>query len=520
MLDELTIRKFGGIESCDISFSPGLNVIVGETGAGKSLLLGAVEFLKGKKLNFQSEGTAVEAVFSVDGEEVFVRREIRDGRSRFFLNGIRVPQSVIAEKLSFISYQSQHSSLLVLKPSKQIEILDSFAGVESLLEEYFNVYSSYKELLSKLDKMKKELSERERLIDILRFQVEEIESVNPEEGEEEELLRLMDIISKSEKIKLFKEFSLSELYGEGGALAKIGNVISELENLDVDSDLVETLNDIYYRLEDVVRQIEEKFRITEEEFNLEELEDRLFKIRKIKNKYGPTLEDVKAFYEETKRRLEVLENMDFEIEKLQSEFERVKDKLEKASKRLSKERKKAALEFESRIRENLKDLGLKSAVFKVVVSQTDNFSRKGRDRVEFLFTGNPSLEPVPIANSISGGELSRLLLSILSESGKDKSVMVFDEIDSGMSGKILSKVAEKLKRISENLQVIAVTHSPQVASLGDKVLKVKKEDEGTVSVKEIEGDELKKEIAIMISGEITDGSLSAADELLRRKEEI
>ena len=520
MLEELSIKNFLGIEDVDITLSPGLNVIVGETGAGKSLLLGAIEFLRGKRFEVLSGNTVVEAVFSLEGEEIFVRREIKEGRSKFFLNGIRVPQTAVVEKLSFISYQSQHSSLSVFKPLKQMEILDRFANNDSLIKRYSDVYSRYKDISSRLNSLKKDMAERERLVDILSFQIKEIESVNPKEGEEEELLRLIDIISKSERIKSFRELSISELYGDGGALERIGKVILELEGLGVDNDLVEKLNDIYYRLEDVVKYIEEKFKPLNEDFSIDALEDRLFKIRKIKSKYGPTIEDVRNFLQSAKEKLELIENMDFEVEKLQKEFEEVKAELEKASRGLSKRRREFAPKLERKIKENLKDLELQNCIFKVVVHQMEKFSKHGKDRVEFLFTGNPSLEPKPIASSISGGELSRLLLAILSESGKDKSVMVFDEIDAGMSGRVLSKVAEKLKGISKNIQVIAVTHSPKVASLGDKVFKVKKGEGGKITVGEIYGEELEREIAIMISGEITKGSLKAASDLIRRKEEI
>ena len=518
MLEELYVRNFGGIRECELLLSEGLNVIIGETGAGKSLLLGAIGFLGGGKMGFPVDGSAVEAVFNVDGEELSVRREVKDGRSRFFLNGMRVPQSAVSERLSFISYQSQHSSLSVLKPSKQLEIVDRFGGLEPLLSDYRKIYSDYRKLKSELEKVERELSDRERLIDVLRFQIEEIERVSPKEGEEEEIERLIDVISKAEKIKSFREFSVESRYGDGGALERIGKVISLLEELGMGDDILEDLNDVYYRLEDVVDRIRESFQVPEGDYDLESLEDRLFQIRRLKSKYGPTLSDVEKFCEDAKRRLELLENSDFEVERLRRELHRLEEELSALSGEIGRRRRTSALKLEKRILENLKELGLKGAKFRIDVKRVEGFSRDGSDRVEFLFTGNVSMEPKPLSDSISGGELSRLLLSILSESGKDKSLMVFDEIDAGMSGRILSKVADKLRCISKNVQVIAVSHSPNVASLADRVFKVEKSD-GNITVRQVPDEELNREIAIMIAGSETEGSLKAAEDLLRRRYE-
>ena len=234
MIEELRLSSFGSI-SAELLFSPGFNVVIGETGAGKSLLLSSIEFLKGGKSNVVREGCFVEAVFTAGEEEVFVRREIRGGRSRYFLNGMRVPQRLVEDRISpLITFQSQRQSIELLKPSYQLELLDAFSKVTPLLEEYRKLYELYRQKEEKIKELINEVSARDREIDILRFQIEEIESANIQPEEEEELLRLKGIVSKSERIREFKEFARVHLYeGDGSVLEKLGAVIRELERLEI-----------------------------------------------------------------------------------------------------------------------------------------------------------------------------------------------------------------------------------------------------------------------------------------------
>ncbi|MEO2068590.1 MAG: hypothetical protein ABGX27_03675 [Desulfurobacteriaceae bacterium] len=222
---------------------------------------------------------------------------------------------------------------------------------------------------------------------------------------------------------------------------------------------------------------------------------------------------------EAKKRLETLENLDFEIEKLKREKKILEKKLEKLALEISDRRKKGAEKLKEYLAFSFSQLGMDSARFEIEFSKLEDFSPTGIDSVLFLFSGNPKLPLSPLDKSISGGEFSRFLLSVLSLIGENKRTTIFDEIDTGMSGKVLSMVAKKLKEISKRLQVVAVSHSPQVVAVADKVFKVEKEKTGIVNVKEICKDEIEKEIAIMISGKVTEGSLSAAKDLLRAWEE-
>ena len=520
MIEELRLSSFGLI-SAELLFSPDFNVVIGETGAGKSLLLSSIGFLKGGKSNVVSDGCFVEAVFTVREEEIFVRREIRGGRSRYFLNGMRVPQRLIEERISpLITFQSQRQSIELLKPSYQLELLDAFSKAAPLLEEYLKLYEFYRQKEEKIKELINEVSARDREIDILRFQIEEIESANIQPGEEEELLRLKGIVSKSERIREFKAFARAHLYeGDGSVLEKLGAVIKELERLEIGEEILERLNSIYYEVEEVFSEIESSFDVPEEEISLEDIEDRLYEIEKVKRKYGNSYQEIQNFLKKAKERLEILENLDFEIERLQKEQEKLRKKLEKLALKISSLRKEGAEKLKNYLASSFSQLNMGSAKFEIKIERLPDFSPKGIDSVQFLFSGNPNLPLSPLSESISGGELSRFLLSVLSFSGTPETTMVFDEVDAGMSGKVLSRVAEKLKDISKRQQVIAVTHSPQVVAAADRVFKVEKNSKGEVVVKTLSDEEREKEIAIMIAGELTEGSLRAAEELLRKWEE-
>jgi len=517
MIEELRLENFAGI-SGEVFFSSGLNVIIGETGAGKSLLLSSINFLKGEKAPSFVENCFVEAVFSSE-EEVFVRREVKKGRSRCFLNGMRVPQKVLYETLSpLVVFQSQRQSIELLKPSYQLKVLDTLAGNELLLNEYQKLFKSYTEAVSSLEELEEKIRERDREVDILKFQIGEIKELNLRKGEEEELLKLRSILSQAEKIRELKALTKELLYeGEGSALERLSQVIASLKGLNGGEKLAERLENICYELEDICLDIDRSFQVPEEDISLDEIEERLYKIERIKKKYGSTYEEIMDFLKKAEEKVGLLENLDFEIEKKRKEVLYLKKQLGKVAKELSERRKRAAEELEQFLVLALKELGMEKARFKVEFSKAEpNFW--GMDRVEFLFSGNPRLPLTALSSSISGGELSRFLLAVLSKVSVSKATMVFDEIDAGMSGRILSLVALKLKNISKMQQVIAVTHSPQVVAAADKVFKVEKREEGTF-IKELQGSDLVEEIAIMISGSLTEKSLEAAEDLLKKWEE-
>ncbi len=520
MLEELRLHQFGAI-SGELLLSGGLNVIVGETGTGKSLLLSSINFLSGEKFPFVSDGTFVEAVFRKRDEELCVRREISGGRSRYFINGMRVPQQKVKEVVSpLFVFQSQRQGITLLKPSVQLELVDAFAKNGEFLSKFREIYSEYTSVLSELERLKEEERIRDREIDILRFQVEEIERVDLKPGEEEELRALKEKLERIDQIRELRSKSLCLLYEcEGSVLDRLSEVIREFERSSLFPEIADRLNSIYFEIESVVSEIEKKLEPPETELSLEEIEERLYQIERLKRKYGSDYNEIQEFLRSAREKLERLENLSFEFERVNRELERLKKELTEVGRELSERRREGAERLKEFLIKSFADLGLESARFEVVFEELPSPSPSGFERVSFLFSGNPKLPLSPLSESISGGELSRFLLSVLSFTDFPEITMVFDEIDAGMSGKILRKVAGKLREISRRQQVLAVSHSPQVVAAADKVFKLEKDSEGSVNVRELEGEELLRELSVMVSGEVTESGIKTALELIKSWEE-
>lgn len=520
MLEELRLHNFGAI-SGELLLSPGFNVIIGETGTGKSLLLSSINFLLGHRLPFVSDGTFVEAVFCLNGEEMCVRREVSGGRSRYFLNGMRVPQQRVKEVVSpFLIFQSQRQGITLLKPSVQLQLLDTFSENGELLSKYRQVYSEYTEALSNLEKLREEERLRDREIDILRFQIEEIERVNLQPGEEEELRKLKEKVEKADQIRELRSKALCLLYEcDGSVLDGISQVVREFERSSLYPEILDRLNSLYFELESVVSEIEREVEPPETEFSLEEIENRLYQIERLKRKYGSDYDEINSFLKSAKEKLERLENITFELEQSEKKVKELESRLYSLGGELSNSRREGAERLKRYLKESFSELGLESARFEILFEEFDRPSPSGLEKVTFLFSGNPKLPLSPLSESISGGELSRFLLSVLSFISFPEITMVFDEIDTGMSGKIIRKVAKKLKTISERQQVLAVSHSPQVVAAADRVFKLEKDSAGNVSVELLEGDDVVRELSVMLSGEVTESGIKTAQDLLKSWEE-
>lgn len=520
MLEELRLHNFGAI-SGELFLSPGFNVIIGETGTGKSLLLSSINFLLGHRLSFTSDGTFVEAVFRLNGEEVCVRREVSGGRSRYFLNGMRVPQQRVKNLISpFFIFQSQRQGITLLKPSVQLQLLDTFSENEELLSEYRKVYTEYTEALSSLEKLREEEKLRDREIDILKFQIEEIERVNLQPGEEEELRKLKEKVERADQIRELRSKALCLLYEcEGSVLDVLSQVIKEFERSSLYPEILDRLNSLYFDLESVVSEIEREVEPPETELSLEEIEDRLYQIERLKRKYGSDYDEISSFLKDAKEKLERLENLTFELEQAEKRVKELEEQLYSLGRGLSQRRREGAEKLKNYLKDSFSELGLESARFEILFEELEKPSPSGLERVTFLFSGNPKLPLSPLSESISGGELSRFLLSVLSFISFPEITMVFDEIDTGMSGKILRKVAKKLKVISEKQQVLAVSHSPQVVAAADRVFKLERDFKGNVDIRVLEREELEKELSVMLSGEVTESGIKTAQDLLKSWEE-
>ncbi len=520
MLEELCLYNFGAI-SGELLLSEGFNVIIGETGTGKSLLLSSINFLTGHRLPFVSDGTFVEAVFRLNGDEICVRREICGGRSRYFLNGMRVPQEKVKKVVSpLFVFQSQRQGITLLKPSVQLQLLDTFSESRELLSEYRKVYSRYTESLAELERLREEERLRDREIDVLKFQIEEIERVNLQPGEEDELRQLKEKVERADQIRELRSKSLCLLYEcEGSILDRLAEVIREFEKSSLYPEILDRLNTVYFEIESIVSEIEREVEPPETELSLEEIEGRLYQIERLKKKYGSNYDEINAFLRNAKEKLERLENITFELEQAEKRVKELEWELYRLGRELSERRRKGAEKLKEYLKNSFSELGLESARFEVSFEELGKPSPSGLERISFLFSGNPKLPLSSLSDSISGGELSRFLLSVLSFISFPDITMVFDEIDAGMSGKILRKVAGKLKAISGNQQVLAVSHSPQVVAAADRVFKLERNSKGDVNVRVLEKDELVKELSVMLSGEVTESGVKTAQDLLKSWEE-
>lgn len=550
MLSSLFISNLALIKNCEINFNKGFNVILGQSGAGKSILIDAISFVLGAKADKTLLRTGenlmkVEAVFDAisdktklkledmgiecDDELILSRTLNSDGKSVIRANGsVIVLKSLRDITEDFVDFCGQHDSVGLINVNNHLALLDSFIGHEA--EEYLNALNVQFDELQEIDKKIKALggddAERNRLKEILKFQIDEIENANLTLGEEEELKEKFNYISASEKIS--ENISSALHYLEQDNISASGLVfdakallssLSEFENI---SDCQDRLNSVYYELKDIAETLESILDNTDyDPVSLERIDKRLDLIKDLKRKYGKNIEEILDFLEDAKSRLEELNNSEELLIDLSRRREVLKEKIDETASKLSVLRKEKALGLENRIESELNDLQMKGTSFKVNFEKCEP-TRKGQDLVKFIFSANVGEELKDLSKTASGGELSRLLLAFKNIMRDKESTVVFDEIDSGISGQTAGKVAEKLRNISKYLQTICITHTPVVASKGDEFILVEKHTENgeTISTaRTINGEEIVKEIAGLIDGNenISTTALNHAKELLLKK---
>lgn len=551
MLTSFSMQNFALFKHCEIDFKKGFNVILGQSGAGKSIIIDALNFVLGGKADknlirtgektmrvdavfsdLSAQGKAILDELAIDTDDglIISRTLSEDGKSNIRVNGAILSLKdlkLITENL--IDFCGQHDSVGLINSNNHLMFLDKFIGNEAG-KDRAEIEKSYDELMD-IDKKIKALggdeSERARLKEILQFQITEIENANLLDGEEEELRTRYKFISSAERIYEKVSEALKVLDGTAAGvttqLFEAKNTLkslSEFENLQECSDRLENS---YYEVKDVVDTLEDVLSNTDFDQNeLERIDARLDLIKGLERKYGATIADVLVFCEKIKKQLNDLDDSEFMLEKLNKERERVSAELEEKCQKLSDLRKKYALELEQKIENELNELQMKGTRFKVDFERAA-VSKKGFDQVKFIFSANLGQNMKDLSKTASGGELSRLLLAFknIMLDKESVSTVVFDEIDSGISGKTAGKVAEKLENISNYFQIICITHTPVVASKGNAYLLVTKynEDNTTLSkVEEIANDDVVYQIASLIDGseKVSDTAINHSKQLLKK----
>ena len=554
VLRELRVENYAVIDNVAVEFEPGLNLLTGETGAGKSLLIDALALLLGEKSSSEmvrhgAEKAVVSAVFEADGGavkvldangidcdagEIIVRREIAaGGKNRVFVNN--QPATVAVLKLlapHLAAVHAQMESLLAFDGEARLELLDAFAGVETEFSE--QKYLQWRELHERIAELERDEQDRLRLVDMWSFQKKEVERARLEPGEDERLEAEKRVLANSEKIYAAAIGAYEALYeGNAAAATSLRTAARHLEELarfdPKFQDSLATVESARLAVEDVgatVRDYGERVEASPE--RLEKVEDRLAQLDRLKRKYGATLADVIAYGEEVARKIDEVENRDEVLKKLRQQLADSGAEYLEAARALSRRRYLAARKLEKLVESELEDLAMKGH-FKVEVSGSDepeNWSPVGFDRVSYLIATNPG-EPLRPAEQIaSGGELSRVMLAlkVSVESGastkrKRGRTLVFDEIDTGIGGRAAEAVGKKLRALARAHQVVCITHLPQIAAFADHHYLIEKREAGgrsRTSVRRLKDDERQEEIARMLSGaRLTETSLKHAEAMLK-----
>lgn len=551
MLAQLFIRNIAVIEKASIDLEKGFTVLTGETGAGKSIIIDAIHAVLGERTSKElvrtgTDSASVSALFtgldedtlslldrlSLPREEdgsLLIQRDIRlEGRSTCKINGAPATVSMLKQLgPRLVTIHGQHESYELLSPEVHMEYLDSFAGLESLLAEYQAAYRTLRETQRQLEALQTDEGEKARLSDLLHYQIDEIEAANVRVGEREELEAQRELIHNSEKIASALELLRGLLSGDeesegllagiSQAAAQAGRVAAYLPEL---AEASQKLQEAGYLLEDVDAILHG----TAVDFDpalQESIEERLDLLYKLGLKYGGSEEKILEYLEDCRIRLHQIEFSDEERERLEAQYETQKTAAIALAKELSEQRKAASKQFISQVKGELAFLNMPGIAFETEIQRVP-LNHMGCDKLQFLVSANKGEPPKPMSKIASGGELSRIMLAIKTVlSGKDKvDTLIFDEVDTGISGAAANKVGQKLKQVSQNRQVLCITHLAQIAALADHHFLISKHVEGERTYTQVQGLDFegrKREVARIIGGDqVTDLQLEMAGEMLKK----
>ncbi len=552
MLLELKIQNFAIIDDVTIEFTEGMNILTGETGSGKSIIIDALSTVLGGKaykemIKSGADSAFVEAVFCTSSD--YIKNKIRefgieiedlivisriiksDRPSISRVNGKAVTLNVLNEITeSLIDIFAQEESQSLMNTKNQLRLLDFLCGKDHLenLNYLRDIIDEISEISKKIKYLKDKSSNREREIDILKYQLDEIDSANLTPYDDEELEQdykkqnnMSEIINH---LNLAVEYLNSD-YENNNAIGIVDSCIGEIINISkYDQEYEETLSeleDIKYRLQDISSYLNRKLSTEEvDEENLRFLENRLDLVNSLKKKYGNNLELIDKFYDDTKTRLDQLENLEEILSNLKKSEESLYKEAYKIAEKISNKRKEISKELEIKLKSEMRDLNIKNADFMIKIKD-QKLNKDGIDDVEFFIKTNLGMEFLSLSKTASGGEMSRIMLAFKSiiSNYDEIETLIFDEIDTGVSGFTANIVGNKIKELSTKRQVIAISHLPQIVALGDSHFKIYKEEIGDKTVSNIiklENDERVDEIARLIGGQvITDNTIKAAKEMLK-----
>ena len=559
MLKHLTINNYVLIEALDIDLQPGFSVMTGETGAGKSIILGALGLLLGQRADSGSimSGAAkctVEGIFDIEDygmqalfeeneldyepQECILRREVAaSGKSRAFVNDSPVSVAVLRQiALRLLDIHSQHSNLLLENPAFQLGIVDTVASHSELLSQYRDCYARLVDARRKLKEMEENLAKRQSDEDYLRFQLEQLDEFKPQSGEDEELKQLQSALSHAEDIKVALSGVDALLNGDDS-----DNGVGAIDALRRSSQTMQQIANVYpaveaylERLESVVIEVKDiaadiNNLADDVEYNparLQQVTERLDALFALEQKHHVnSSEELIALAEDIRSQLSLLTDSEENILALKLQIEADTGKAKKLAEKLSSGRTKAAKQVEKLVKETLVQMDMPAVVFDASIEKTEELLPSGQDIVTFLFSANKSVTPRPLADVASGGEMSRVMLALKALTSKQMHLptIIFDEIDTGVSGKVASSMAKIMVQMSSGVgqQVLAITHLPQIAAKGKTHYSVYKEDEGSrtlTHIRQLDEEQRIAELAHMLSGsKVTEAARENAKQLLQDK---
>ncbi len=547
MLSVLHIENIAVIECADISFDRGFNILTGETGAGKSIVIDAISAILGQRayrdmIRTGTQKASVRAVFTdvpqfswfaengVDYDsEVCIQREIyQDGKNICRVNGVPVTVTILHKLgIQLINIHGQHDSATLFDEENHLTFLDAFADNEALRSAYLEKYQAVSALRKEISRMTMDESEKLRRMETLRYQIEEISKAGLEAGEDEVLEERRKLLQNAEKLSDGLEEAVECLYGgddTDGAAALLQQAARALEKLGRYTDsfaaITEKVNDLMYQVQDAAEEARDaRDELSYSADELETIESRLDVIHKLRRKYGVTCEDILSYLEKARQELDEIEFADDHLERLKGKLRKAEKEAWDQAQKLRENRREAAQRLSERILTELSQLDMPRVQFSCEFTETE-LSANGADSVAFYMSANAGEALKPMSKVASGGELARIMLAmknVLAE--KDQvSTLIFDEVDTGVSGRAAQRVAEKLKSVASHKQVLCVTHLPQLAALADTHLLIAKSERGgrtytTVTHLDLEG--RKRELARIIGGAtITETTLKSAEEML------